>query len=217
LKTTKILLADDHKIMVDGLRTLIEKQPGLEVVGMAADGAQAVEMAEELKPDVVIMDIGMPNVNGIDATRQIVARVPNARVIALSMHSDKRFVSEMFKAGAAGYLLKDCAFEEVENAIRTVLAKRAYLSPSIAGVVMEDYVSRLPREATEGLNVLTPKERGVLQLLAEGKTTKEISRRLKVSPKTVETHRAHIMAKLDLHSVAELTKYAVREGLTGLE
>lgn len=217
MKTTKILLADDHKIMVDGLRTLIEKQPGLEVVGMAADGAQAVEMAEELKPDVVIMDIGMPNVNGIDATRQIVARVPNARVIALSMHSDKRFVSEMFKAGAAGYLLKDCAFEEVENAIRTVLAKRAYLSPSIAGVVMEDYVSRLPREATEGLNVLTPKERGVLQLLAEGKTTKEISRRLKVSPKTVETHRAHIMAKLDLHSVAELTKYAVREGLTGLE
>jgi len=213
----RILLADDHKIVCDGLRTLLETETGMEVIGEAANGRAAVEMAARLKPDVVIMDVAMPDLNGVEATRQITSARANTKVIALSMHSDKRFVAEMFRAGASGYLLKDAAFEELSSAIRAVLDKRTYVSPSIAGALVEDYVTRLPEGEGEGAAALTAKEREVLQLLAEGYSTKKIARRLKVSVKTIETHRQHIMTKLDLHSVAELTKYAIREGLTSLE
>jgi DNA-binding NarL/FixJ family response regulator len=210
----RTILADDHKMFRDGLRALIEKEQDIKVIGEAENGRTTVQLARELSPDVVVMDIGMPDLNGVEATRQIVTQCPSVRVIALSMHSDKRFVTEMLHAGASGYLLKDCAFQELAQAIRTVARNQAYLSPRIAGVVVTDYAGRLP--ATK-VAALTPREREVLQLLAEGKNTKEIASALNVSVKTVETHRAQIMERLDLHSVAELTKFAIREGLTSLE
>jgi len=212
--TTRVILADDHKMFRDGLRALIEKEPDIRVIGEAETGRAVVRLAGELSPDVVVMDIGMPDLNGIEAARQIVAQSPNIRAIALSMHSDKRLVTEMLHAGASGYLLKDCAFQELAQAIRTVARNHAYLSPRIAGVVVTDYAGRLP---TTKVAALTPREREVLQLLAEGKNTKEIASALNVSVKTVETHRAQIMERLDLHSVADLTKFAIREGLTSLE
>src|SRR5687768_2276249 len=202
---TKILLADDHQIVREGLKSLLNSHEDMEVVGEARDGRAAVQMAKELAPDVVIMDLGMPHLNGIEATRQITLREPEAKVVALSMHSDRRFMGEMLKAGAKGYLLKDGAFEELATAIRHVIANKVYLSPKIANVVVDDYVR------------LTPREREVLQLMAEGRATKEIAMDLKVSIKTVETHRRQIMEKLGIHSVAELTKYAIREGLTSLD
>jgi len=210
----RIILADDHRMFRDGLRALIEKEQDIKVIGEAENGRTTVQLARELSPDVVVMDIGMPDLNGVEATRQIAAQCPSVRVIALSMHSDKRFVTEMLHAGASGYLLKDCAFQELAQAIRTVARNQAYLSPRIAGVVVTDYAGRLP---TTKVAALTPREREVLQLLAEGKNTKEIASALNVSVKTVETHRAQIMGRLDLHSVAELTKFAIREGLTSLE
>jgi len=212
----RILLADDHKIVREGLRALLEKQPGMEVIAEAEDGRTTVRLARELSPDVVIMDVAMPDLNGIGATDQIIAEAPDVKVVALSMHSDRRFVMEMFKAGASGYLLKDCAFEELARAVRAVAAGQTYLSPGIAGVVIKDYVRRLS-ETNSAFSILTSREHEVLQLLAEGKSTKQIASRLHVSVKTVETHRRHIMEKLDIHSVAELTKYAIREGLTPLE
>jgi DNA-binding NarL/FixJ family response regulator len=229
----KVLLADDHRIVREGLRSLLETQPDLQVVAEASDGRQAVEMARQLSPDVVVMDVAMPQLNGIEATRQISAEEPAMKVVALSMHSDRRFVSEALKAGASGYVLKDGAFDELISAIRAVVADRVYLSPRVAGMVVEDYVRRLPSRGNGGtqqqpgqddsdntrrsvFDALTPREREVLQLMAEGFATKEVAHRLHVSVKTVETHRRQIMEKLDLHSVAELTKYAIREGLTAL-
>jgi DNA-binding NarL/FixJ family response regulator len=228
----KVLLADDHRIVREGLRSLLESQPDMQVVAEAADGRQAVEMARDVSPDVVVMDVAMPQLNGIEATRQIAADEPGMKVVALSMHSDRRYVSEALKAGASGYVLKDGAFDELISAIRAVVADRVYLSPRVAGVVVDDYVRRLPqRGAATGaatpsgtddgrrnvFDTLTPREREVLQLMAEGFATKEVAHRLHVSVKTVETHRRQIMDKLDMHSVAELTKYAIREGLTTLE
>ena len=189
----------------------------MQVVAEANDGRSAVQLAQELQPDVVVMDVGMPGLNGIEATRQITNREPDAKVVALSMHSDRRFMGEMLKAGAKGYLLKDGAFEELATAIRSVVANKVYLSPRIADVVVDDYVRRTPGQAagdTSAFAKLTPREREVLQLMAEGRATKEIAMDLKVSIKTVETHRRQIMEKLQIHSVAELTKYAIREGLT---
>jgi DNA-binding NarL/FixJ family response regulator len=215
---TRILLADDHRIVREGLRCLIENQEGMSVVGEAATGIEAVRLAREHQPDIVIIDIAMPDLNGVDATRQILEQVPQAKVIALSMHGDRRYVSGMLDAGASGYLLKDSAFEELTAAVRTVLSGEVYLSPKIATVVLQDYRERLPSvETTGAASVLTPKERSVLQLIAEGRTTKETARKLGVSPKTIETHRHRIMKKLDIWSVAELTKFAIREGLTSTD
>lgn len=214
--TIRILLADDHTILRQGLRSLLSGQPGMSVVGEAENGRQAVQLARELKPDLAIMDVSMPDLNGIDATAQIRALDPPVRVIALSMYSDRRFVQQMFKSGAAGYLLKDCAAEELARAVRTVMDGQAYLSPAIAGVVVGEFLRGLTAEGTPGFPALTSREREVLQLIAEGRSTKEVASRLSVSVKTVETHRRQIMEKLQVNSVADLTKYAIREGLTSL-
>src|SRR4051794_27215811 len=215
----KILLADDHQIVREGLKSLLQQHDDMQVVAEANDGRSAVQLAQELQPDVVVMDVGMPGLNGIEATRQITNREPDAKVVALSMHSDRRFMGEMLKAGAKGYLLKDGAFEELATAIRSVVANKVYLSPRIADVVVDDYVRRNGDTAGQpsAFAKLTPREREVLQLMAEGRATKEIAMDLKVSIKTVETHRRQIMEKLNIYSVAELTKYAIREGLTSLE
>ncbi|MHC4499596.1 MAG: response regulator [Planctomycetota bacterium] len=213
----KIILADDHKITRQGLCSLLDKQPDMEVVAEAEDGRTAVRLALELAPDVIIMDVSMPDLNGIEAARKIAAECPEVNIVALSMHSDSLFVTEMLKSGAAGYLLKDCAFEELERAIRTVMAGKTYLSPAISGVVVNDYLQRLSKSDFSTKDVLTGREREVLQLLAEGKSTKQIALKLHISAKTVETHRRQIMDRLDIHSVAELTKYAIRKGFTSLE
>lgn len=214
---TRVLLADDHRILRQGLRSLFEKEDDLEVVGEAENGRQAVRMARELRPDVVVMDVAMPDLNGIEATRQVLAELPAVKVLALSMHSDRRYVIEVLKAGASGYLLKDGAFEELASAIRTVAANRSYLSPEITGVVIDDVVHRVPSAPRSASLCLSNREREVLQLLAEGRSTREIAECLHVSVKTVDTHRQHIMQKLGLYSVAELTKYAIREGITSIE
>ena len=214
---TKILLADDHAIIRQGLCSLLEKQPDIEVVGAVQDGKKALELVRELKPDIVIMDITMPNLNGVDATRKIIGELGNVKVIALSMHSSRRFVAEMLQAGASGYILKECLFDELIEAIRTVLGGGVYLSPKIAGVVVDDYLRRLTTKFKPDAPTLTEREREVLQLLAEGKSTKHIALQLHVSDKTIESNRRNIMDKLGIHSIAELTKYAVREGLTPLE
>jgi len=213
----RIILADDHKITRQGLRSLLDKQPGMEVVAEAEEGRATLRLVRELSPDVVIMDVTMPDLNGIEATRQIVGEFDNVKIIALSMHSDALFVTEMLKSGASGYLLKDCAFEELARAIRTVVAGKTYLSPTISGVVVDDYLHRLSKIDFSDSEVLTDREREVLQLIAEGNSTKRIALKLHISVKTVETHRRQIMNKLDIHTVAELTKYAVRKGLTSLE
>jgi len=213
---TRILIADDHKIFREGLRTLLSNQPGVEVIGEADNGRSTVSMAAALKPDVVIMDVAMPELNGIDATRQIAGICERTKILALSMHADSRFVTRMLTAGAHGYLLKDCAFEELTLAIQTVLDDDVYLSPGVAGVVVRAMQSRTSEAGTQAPE-LTPREREVLQLVAEGRTTRDIAARLHVSVKTIETHRKQIMDKLELRSVAELTKYAVREGLTSLD
>jgi DNA-binding NarL/FixJ family response regulator len=215
--TIRILLADDHKITREGLRSLIENQPDMQVVAEAEEGRTAVELARKLAPDLVIMDVSMPDLNGIEATLQMSQQSPNVKVIALSMHSDSLFVTEMLKSGARGYLLKDCAFEELASAISAVMNGNTYLSPSISGIVIDDYLHRLSKAGSLRADALTAREREVLQLLAEGKSTKQIALKLHISAKTVETHRRQIMEKLDIHSVAELTKYAIRKGFTSLE
>jgi len=203
--------------MREGLRTLIEKQPDMKVVAEAENGRTAVQLAQKLFPEVVVMDIGLPDLNGIEATRQILANDPKVKVIALSMHSAKRFVVEMLKAGSSGYLLKDCAFEELALAIHTVIANKVYVSSDINDMMIKEYVHHLSKTELLVTSILTPREREVLQLLAEGKTTKQIALSLNVSVKTTETYRQQLMHKLNLHSVAELTKYAIREGITSLE
>jgi DNA-binding NarL/FixJ family response regulator len=213
----KILLADDHKITRQGLRSLLEKEPDMEVVAEAEEGRTTVRLAREHLPDVVVMDVSMPDLNGMEATRQIRAELPNVKVIALSMHSDNLFVSEMLKSGASGYLLKDCAFEELARAIHVVVNGKTYLSPAISGVVVDEYLHHLTKTESPGSKVLTDREREVLQLIAEGNSTKQVALKLHISVKTVETHRRQIMSKLNIHTIAELTKYAIRQGLTSLE
>jgi DNA-binding NarL/FixJ family response regulator len=214
---TRILLADDHRILREGLRRLLSADADFEVIAEAENGRAAVELAERLKPDVVVMDIGMPELNGVDATRQILARVPGARVVALSAYADRRLIGETLKAGACGYLLKDSAFDELADAIRTTATKKVFLSPKIAAELVDDYVRMSDAPGVTVFESLSPREREVLQLIAEGRSTKEVARVLKVSVKTVETHRRQLMNKLELFSVAELTRYAIREGLVSLE
>ena len=214
----RVLIADDHKIMLAGLRSLLEKQTDFDVVGEAENGRKAVQMAQEKEPDVVVMDVSMPDLNGMEATVQIIESLPETKVIALSMHSDKRFVMGMLKAGASGYLLKDCASQELANAILQVAGGKKYLSPEITGVVIDDFLQGASSdEVMSATSKLSPREREVLQLIAEGWSTKQIASHLYVSIKTIETHRRQIMKKLDLHNIADLTKYAIREGLTSIE
>ncbi len=213
----RILLADDHQLVREGLRHIVEGDLGMAIVGQAESGRATFELAKSLRPDIIIMDISMPDLNGIEATRRIKEELPEVHVIALSMHSDRRYVSEMLAAGALGYLLKHSAVDELERAIRTVLDEKIYVTPEIAGVVVQEYLHHLKQVQNGDVSPLTAKEREVLQLLAEGKATKEIAATLHVSIPTIDTHRQHIMEKLGLHSVAELTKYAIREGLTSLE
>lgn len=215
--TIRIILADDHQIVRDGLRSLLEKETDMEVIAEADNGRTTVQLVKDLGPDVVVMDVAMRDLNGIEATRQVVSSSPGVKVIALSMHSDKRFVEGMLGAGASGYLLKDSAFEDLARAIHAVHAGQTYIGPEIAGLVVETFVRKSPRTVASKSASLTPREREVLQLMAEGKATKHIASILGVSVKTVETHRSRIMDKLGVFSVAELTKYAIREGLTDVE
>lgn len=210
----KVLLVDDHEIMREGLCALLRKKADVEIVGQASEGRTAVRLVRELCPDLVIMDIGMPNLNGIDATRQMLSYNRNLKVVALSTHSEMSIVAKTIKAGAVGYMLKDSAFEELIQGIEAVAEGKTYLCTKIAEVVFNDYVNILSNPKWAGGSILTGREREVLQLVAEGKTTKEIAATLHVSVKTVDSHREHIMNKLDIHNIAELTKYAIREGLT---
>jgi DNA-binding NarL/FixJ family response regulator len=215
--TIRVLLADDHKIVREGLRSLLEKDPGIDVVAMADNGRAALRLTAEHRPDVAVIDIAMPEMNGIEAIRRMSGENPGVRILALSMHSARRFVVEALSGGANGYLLKDCACEELVRAIRVVADNETYLSPKISGLIVKDYVKRLPDSKSREKAILSSREREVLQLIAEGRCTKEIAFSLGLSAKTVETHRRQIMKKLDLHSVAELTRYAIREGITHLD
>jgi len=213
--STKIILVDDHQLIREGLRALLEKELGMEVIGEGGDGETAIQLVREHLPDIVIMDVAMPGLDGIIATRQITNEFPSTKVIVLSMYSTKLFVMDTFEAGASGYLLKECASMELEHAINAVLANEIYLSPKVTGIVLDGYMKR-PLETQGPRALLTEKECKVLQLLANGRSTKEIAFTLKKSVQTVDTYRRQIMNKLDIHSLAELTKYAVREGLTTL-
>jgi two-component system response regulator NreC len=212
----KIMVVDEHKILREGLSTLIAKQPDMQIVGEATDGREALDLVDKLSPDLILMDVTMPNLNGIEATRKIKSKNPDIEIIALSLHSDRRYVLGMIDAGASGYLLKECAFEELVRAINTVMDKKKYLSPEISDILIEEYVKKNAQGKPTIYVKLTPREREILQLISEGKNTKEIARHLYISIKTVETHRRHIKKKLKVESIAELTKIAIREGLTSI-
>jgi len=214
----RILLADDHRILREGLRSLLAQQADITVVGEASDGETAVALARELRPDIVIMDVVMPGLGGVEATRQIRSGLRDTKVIGLSMHSDRRFVSEMLRAGALGYLVKDSAFEELNQAVRAVMEGRPYLSAVITGSLVEDFVRQATTQErqTMPLHMLTSREQEVLRMLADGKRVKEIAHSLNISVKTVESHRQNIMDKLEIHSTIELARYALREGLTSI-
>ena len=210
----RILLADDHTVVRDGLRALLERQPDMAVVGEAADGRDSVRLAEEQAPDVVVMDIAMPNMNGIEATRRILAANPHCAVVILSMHQDESYVLRSIKAGAKGYLLKDSLRSDVLDAIRSVSQGRSFLARKVSRIMQEDYVRQLERRnLDDSYDLLTDREREILQLVAEGRTNKEVANILNVSLTTVETHRTHILQKLGLHSIPELILYAVRKGI----
>jgi DNA-binding NarL/FixJ family response regulator len=215
--TTKILIADDHKILREGLCSLLEEQSEFQVVGEAENGRDAVYLATKLEPDVVVIDIAMPDLNGIEAARRIKKASPGVKLLALSAHSEGNYVKGMIQNGASGYLLKDCASEELIKAIEVIVRGHIYLSPSIAGVIVDDYVQSLSTSGVPRVTVLTSREREVLQMLTEGNSTVQMAERIHLSVKTVESHRRSVMKMLDLSSVAELTKYAIREGITSLE
>jgi DNA-binding NarL/FixJ family response regulator len=213
----RILIADDHSITREGLKVMLNKMENFEVVAEAENGRLAVSLTRKHQPDVVVMDINMPDLNGVDATRQIVAELPQTRIIALSMYSDRSYVKGMLKAGVSGYLLKNCAFEELADAIQTVMRYQTYLSPKVSEIVRDEFVKMMGSNEPNAVELLTDKEREVLQLIAEGKKTKDIAELLHISVKTVEARRSKIMEKLNINNVAGLTKYAIREGLTSIE
>jgi DNA-binding NarL/FixJ family response regulator len=217
-KKYRVLLVDDHTLVREGLKAMLERKENLQVVAEAEDGRSAVKLAAELRPDIVIMDVGLPDLNGIEATRQIRDQNPQIKVLALSMHADRHFIVEMLRAGASAYILKHGAFNELDLALNAAMAGQTFLSPKVAAAVVDTFVRRNDEQPKGGaFEVLSAREREVLQLLAEGLTTKLIADRLGTSAKTVDTQRSQIMAKLDIHSIAELTRYAIREGLTPLD
>ena len=205
----RVFLADDHAMVRQGFRLILSSQPDIEIVGEAGNGREAVELAEKMKPDVIVMDVAMPDLNGIEATRRLSASAPRSRVLALSMHKDSVYVREILRAGARGYLLKDSIDTDLLNAVRAIARGDGYLSPGVSDAVLSDY----RRHVTDALDLLTSREREVLQLIAEGKTNKEIAASLNLSIYTVEAHRGRIMEKLNLHSAGELVRFAVRNGL----
>ncbi|MEO8596501.1 MAG: response regulator transcription factor [Candidatus Solibacter sp.] len=208
----RILIADDHGVMRKGLRLQLEQHEGIEVVGEASDGRDAVKLADELRPDLVIMDIGMPNLNGIEATAQIVKQNPSIGVIMLSVYSDEEYLLRALTAGAKGYLLKESADVDLLRAVQAVAQKKSFFSPTVAKTLLDDFVQQLKqRGLRDSYDLLTDREKEVFQLLAEGKSAKEIAALLNLSPYTVETHRTHIMQKLELHSTVDLVLYAVRK------
>ena len=209
MKRTRILLADDHAVVRQGFKMILDAQADMETVGEAANGREAVELAEQLRPDVVVMDVSMPELNGIEATRRLASSAPRARVVALSMHKDSVYVREILRAGARGYLLKDSGAADLVAAIHAVASGESYLSPAVSNAVLDDY----RRHVTDPIDLLTSREREDLQLLAEGKTNKEIAGVLNLSAYTVEAHRGRIMEKLNLHSTGELVRFAIRKGL----
>jgi DNA-binding NarL/FixJ family response regulator len=209
MKPTRILLADDHAVVRQGFRMILAAHPDMEIVGEAGNGREAVELAERLKPEVVVMDVSMPELNGIEATRRLAASTPHTRVLALSMHKDSVYVREILRAGARGYLLKDSVAADLVSAVRAVASGEGYLSPQVSNAVLDDY----RRHVTNPIDMLTSREREVLQMLAEGKTNKEIAGVLNLSAYTVEAHRGRIMEKLNVHTIADLVRFAVRNGL----
>ncbi len=213
----RLVIADDHAIVREGLKALFEKQPDKEIVGEAGNGEEAVKLVDRLTPDVVIMDIAMPRLNGVEAIRQIHAAHPSIKTIVLSMHSENTIVNEALKAGCHGYVLKSSLFEEISLALDVINNGEHYLSPEITRVVVEDYLHQDPEHESRGVHTLSSRERQILGLIAEGLGIKEIGQQLGISPKTADATRRHIMQKLDLHTVADLTKFAIREGLTSVE
>lgn len=215
MATVRILLADDHTVVRQGLRKVLEERPDWKVVAEAGDGREAVRQAEQLKPDVAVLDVAMPLLNGVEATRQIVKRVPGVRVLVLSMHADEAYVTQILQAGASGYLLKDSADVDLIQAVAAVAQGKSFFSPAIARLMLDDYVKQHSGEPgiVDRYETLSDREREVFQLIAEGKTNKDIAALLFISPSTVETHRARILEKLDVHSAAEIVLYAVRRGV----
>jgi two-component system, NarL family, response regulator NreC len=212
LKKIRVLIADDHGVVRRGLRLQLEQHDDFEVVGEASDGREAITMLDKLAPDIIIMDIAMPNLNGIQATAQIVKKNPQVGIIVLSMHSDETYLTRTLAAGAKGYLLKDNAEVDLERAVRVVAQGKPYFSPAIANTLLEDYMRQMQqRGLQDSYDLLTEREKEILQLLAEGKTNKDVAQLLNLSPNTVETHRTRLMQKLDLHSTAEIVLYAVRK------
>lgn len=210
----RVLIVDDHPMVLHALGKALGEEGDIDVIGQAGDGRQALELAQKLKPDVIVMDVSMPSLNGIEATRLIHSGLPQTRVIGLSMLGTRRYFSEMFRAGASGYLLKDCKFDELVMAIRCVASGQSYLSAKLSDEIIEGYAQMTPDGIADPYATLTGREREILQLMTEGNSVKQIGQGLRISPKTVESHRVRIMDKLKLNSIAELTKYAIREGLT---
>lgn len=212
----RIVLADDHTILRQSLARSFSEENDIEIIGEAKDGRSTIELAKELQPDLIVMDIEMPDLNGLEATRRIVKEHPQIKVLGLSMHSNDKYIREMFRAGASGYLLKNCPFDELVDAVRTIISGKAFVGSSVGDVMLKEY-SKTSIESESAFTILSEREREVLQLLAEGQTTKLIARRLHISPKTVEGHRLRMMEKLGIDSIAKLTKYAIQEGMTAPE
>jgi two-component system response regulator NreC len=217
MKKVRLLIADDHKIFRQGIIKLLEEEPDLQVVGEAADGREVVKKATDLKPDVILMDIAMANLNGLEATKQIKKVLPESKIIMLTMHKNEEYVLQSFQAGASGYILKEGAVEELVSAIRSIHADKSFLSPTVSKTLVDAYLRKMETGKTETpFDLLTDREREVLQLIAEGFTNREVAKQLYISVKTVEAHRAHIMQKLNIHDIAKLVKYAIQKGLVDL-